>query len=284
MAAIYAVALGAYPATARQRWIGLAVGLPALFVLNILRLVMLGWLGLHAHSYFEAFHLYWWQGFYVAAVGLGWFAWVWFVVHGDDRRAAKRRSPSSKRAEPATSTRAKRLAVTVTSFAAVFVIGGGLGLWAHGVTLYGRLLAIPQGIGIALVSAGRYQVAEVPASALLAEYGLGYAVLVAVVGLFVVSPGIAWRERARGALCWGLPAVLLVQVAIPVLSAVVSIAFLGSTSDVKPFLESVLTSLFLALHVAIPLVVWRVWTSRMEERATRKRAERRRRAHRARAH
>jgi archaeosortase B (VPXXXP-CTERM-specific) len=78
---LYGAAVLAYPATWRQRVVGLAVGIPALFALNLIRLVTLAWVGLHIPERFEAVHLYWWQGFLIAFTGLGWFAWARFVAH-----------------------------------------------------------------------------------------------------------------------------------------------------------------------------------------------------------
>jgi exosortase H (IPTLxxWG-CTERM-specific) len=54
-------AMLAFPATARQRLAGLALGMAAIQIANLIRVVSLFWLGVHHRSLFELFHAAIWQ-------------------------------------------------------------------------------------------------------------------------------------------------------------------------------------------------------------------------------
>ena len=54
-------AMLAFPATARQRLAGLALGMAAIQIANLIRVVSLFWLGVHHRSVFELFHAAIWQ-------------------------------------------------------------------------------------------------------------------------------------------------------------------------------------------------------------------------------
>jgi exosortase H (IPTLxxWG-CTERM-specific) len=73
--AILAAALVAFPSAWRAKAIGLAVGLPLLFLVNLFRIVALALLGLQSSRLFEIVHVYVFQVFLIAAtVGyfVGW--------------------------------------------------------------------------------------------------------------------------------------------------------------------------------------------------------------------
>jgi exosortase H (IPTLxxWG-CTERM-specific) len=68
---ILAAAVVAFPATLRQRLIGLAAGFIVIEVLNLVRVVSLYWLGVHRPAIFELFHAAVWQtALILVAVGL----------------------------------------------------------------------------------------------------------------------------------------------------------------------------------------------------------------------
>jgi len=54
-------AMLAFPATARQRFVGLAAGVAAVQIANLARVVSLFWLGVHHRDVFELFHAAIWQ-------------------------------------------------------------------------------------------------------------------------------------------------------------------------------------------------------------------------------
>ena len=80
--AIFLAAVLAFPATGRQRTVGLALGIPALYGINLLRLTCLAIIGAldGGGAWFNFAHEYVWQAIYVGIVVLAWLAWVEFVV------------------------------------------------------------------------------------------------------------------------------------------------------------------------------------------------------------
>lgn len=80
--AIFLAAVLAFPATARQRLSGLAVGIPMLYTINIVRLACLAVIGAldNGGDWFNFFHEFVWQAIYVVIVVLLWLAWVEFLV------------------------------------------------------------------------------------------------------------------------------------------------------------------------------------------------------------
>jgi exosortase H (IPTLxxWG-CTERM-specific) len=63
---IYTVAVLSYPARWRMRAVGIIVGFIVIQVLNIIRLVALGYAGVHMKEIFEIVHLYIAQGMMIA--------------------------------------------------------------------------------------------------------------------------------------------------------------------------------------------------------------------------
>lgn len=80
--AIFFAAVIAFPAPWQHRLAGLAAGLPIMYVVNILRLVCLAFIGALDTDgrWFEFVHEYVWQAVYVIFVVVVWIAWVEFVV------------------------------------------------------------------------------------------------------------------------------------------------------------------------------------------------------------
>ena len=58
---IYFSILGAYPERIGEKLIGLAIGLPAIHILNLMRMVFISWILYEKHELFELFHGYLWQ-------------------------------------------------------------------------------------------------------------------------------------------------------------------------------------------------------------------------------
>lgn len=73
--ATYAVAVVAYPAFWRQKLLGLVVGVPLLFALNLTRLVHLFIIGVNTPEIFDFAHAYIWRGFMVLGVLGSWLVW-----------------------------------------------------------------------------------------------------------------------------------------------------------------------------------------------------------------
>lgn len=81
--AIFIAAVLAFPVGWRGRLVGLAIGYAAIFLVNIVRIVVLFLLGLHMPNVFESAHYYYAQGFVVLVTAVIWVVWV----HAYTRRA-----------------------------------------------------------------------------------------------------------------------------------------------------------------------------------------------------
>lgn len=78
-AAFLAVGMLAYPASARHRAIGIAVGVPLLGALNLIRLVHLYVIGVVAPAWFDVAHEVVWDGVVVCAIFLVWLGWTFWA-------------------------------------------------------------------------------------------------------------------------------------------------------------------------------------------------------------
>lgn len=77
---ILAAAVLAYPATWRERVLGVALGTAALYLLNVLRIAFLLVVGRHAPAFFEFAHVYLWQTLLALFIAPLWLAWIRFFV------------------------------------------------------------------------------------------------------------------------------------------------------------------------------------------------------------
>lgn len=268
--ATYAAAVVAYPSSRRSRAWGVALGVAALFAVNLLRLVSLGWVGLHARASFDAVHMYWWQVFYVAGTGVLWFAWAWWTS-GARSVLPRRRSVSLPK--PTTTV------VVVVGQLLAFAL---LGLWAHGADLYYRLLNVPIGLLAHVVWGGQVHVNDPSAGTALGTYSGNYAQLAAVVALFLASPGLELRTRVRGVVRWALPSVIALHVAETLWSTAVRVhATTEGAGGLWHRFGTIDFVLTYTLLVGLSLVVWQVWLqqARNEEARRRLRAMDRRRGH-----
>jgi exosortase H (IPTLxxWG-CTERM-specific) len=84
--AIFIAGVLAFPAGWRGKLVGLVIGYAAIFLVNIVRIVVLFLLGLHMPNVFESAHYYYAQGFVVLVTAVIWVVWV---------LACTRRAPAS---------------------------------------------------------------------------------------------------------------------------------------------------------------------------------------------
>ncbi len=91
-AAVLAILILAHPGTWRQKFLGLAVGIPLLVALNLVRLVHLFTLGVHSPGAFALAHGVVWEVVLMSATLALWWIWRSRVVRP---RADRRRAPSS---------------------------------------------------------------------------------------------------------------------------------------------------------------------------------------------
>ena len=74
--AIYLATVLGFPSTMRSKLIGIAIGYPVVFVINIIRIVVLFILGFRIPEVFEAVHYYYAQAFVIVATIGVWLLWV----------------------------------------------------------------------------------------------------------------------------------------------------------------------------------------------------------------
>ncbi|MFQ5598978.1 MAG: exosortase H [Candidatus Krumholzibacteriia bacterium] len=76
VAILFAAGIFAFPTAWRIRLRGLALGLAAIFVINVLRLVTLGAVIAHKESLLPLFHEYLWQVFFILVVSCLYLLWI----------------------------------------------------------------------------------------------------------------------------------------------------------------------------------------------------------------
>jgi archaeosortase B (VPXXXP-CTERM-specific) len=82
-AIIFAAAVLAYPTGLAKKAIGLALGVPLLYVFNVLRILVLLVVGDRWPALFEFMHVYFWQATLILMITSVWLLWIQKVVrHG----------------------------------------------------------------------------------------------------------------------------------------------------------------------------------------------------------
>ena len=66
----------AFPVAFKYKWRGIALGIGILFLLNLIRVISLYYVGIHWESVFEFFHIGVWQILMIAAGGIIWLYWI----------------------------------------------------------------------------------------------------------------------------------------------------------------------------------------------------------------
>lgn len=85
---IYAASVFAYPARLRDKGIGLLLGLPLLYGMNVLRILMLLLVGSRYPASFEFMHIYFWQATLVLMVSGVWLLWIFTIVQNGATRTS----------------------------------------------------------------------------------------------------------------------------------------------------------------------------------------------------
>ena len=73
---LYSAAVLAYPASARSRTTGILFGVVVLYVVNLIRVLSLVYLGYFMPGSFEAAHVYVWQVLFLLVTGALWLGWI----------------------------------------------------------------------------------------------------------------------------------------------------------------------------------------------------------------
>lgn len=78
--AIFLAAVLAFPATWKERGIGILAGLPAVQGINLMRILSLYWIGVRHPDLFERFHYHVWQTLVILLSMALWVLWAEFLV------------------------------------------------------------------------------------------------------------------------------------------------------------------------------------------------------------
>jgi archaeosortase B (VPXXXP-CTERM-specific) len=92
-AILYAAAVLAYPTGPGRKAVGLALGIPLLYLFNLLRILALLFVGDRWPAHFEFMHVYFWQATLILMITSVWLLWIFKVVRHGARPAAPARSP-----------------------------------------------------------------------------------------------------------------------------------------------------------------------------------------------
>lgn len=231
---IFAAALLAYPASWRHRAIGLILGAPALVILNLVRLVLLAWLGVHYPQIFDQVHVIWWQVFNVLVVALGWFAWSRWV------------SSQVEPEGPSHGGLRREVLSSLTVFAAVVAGFSLVGVLANGASVYGKVLR-----GIMWIISGVSGRGEFFDHATGPNAIWSYSILAATSALFLATLNLSVRRRLKGMLVVGVPVVVFYHTIGFLIEMRMGMVWRMTPGNIDRFLQ-----------IAIPVSAWYAWHRR----------------------
>jgi exosortase H (IPTLxxWG-CTERM-specific) len=82
---IFTAAVLAFPTSWPKKAIGLGMGIPLLYIFNVVRILVLLVVGRHQPSIFEFMHIYFWQATLILMITSVWLLWIFKVVrHGEE--------------------------------------------------------------------------------------------------------------------------------------------------------------------------------------------------------
>lgn len=84
---IYGSFILAYPANLKRKMVGMAFGLPLIFLANLIRLLLIALIFEFRPQYFQYFHDYMWQIGFIILVILLWLVWLEKVVKYETKAA-----------------------------------------------------------------------------------------------------------------------------------------------------------------------------------------------------
>lgn len=85
---IFLAALLSYPASWRSKLAGFLFGLPALYLFNVIRIIVLTVVGVYKRELFDFMHLYFWQATLILMITTVWILWILLVVSREKKSAA----------------------------------------------------------------------------------------------------------------------------------------------------------------------------------------------------
>jgi archaeosortase B (VPXXXP-CTERM-specific) len=80
---IFIAAVMAFPTTLAKKAIGLGMGIPLLYLFNVVRIAVLILVGKYLPEYFDFMHLYFWQATLILMITSVWLLWITKVVKSD---------------------------------------------------------------------------------------------------------------------------------------------------------------------------------------------------------
>ena len=89
---IFVAAVLAFPTTWQKRAIGLGMGIPLLYLFNVLRILVLILVGRYWPSIFEFMHIYFWQATLILMITSVWLLWIFKVVRAGEEDEAPARA------------------------------------------------------------------------------------------------------------------------------------------------------------------------------------------------
>jgi len=78
---LFVAAVLAYPCKLKEKATGIVLGVPTIFVVNLVRMVSLFYIGAYLPQFFEAAHLLFWQALMIATAVLIWLFWAQRLTH-----------------------------------------------------------------------------------------------------------------------------------------------------------------------------------------------------------
>ena len=84
---IFSAAVLAFPTSWQNKGVGLGLGVPLLYLFNVLRIGVLMLVGKYQPEYFDFMHLYFWQATLILMITSVWLLWITQVVNRDWSRS-----------------------------------------------------------------------------------------------------------------------------------------------------------------------------------------------------
>lgn len=85
---IYLAAVASFSTTFKKKLIGVAIGIPAIFLFNLIRIILLLVVGASSFDTFNFMHLYLWQVTLIIMIASIWIMWLYLVVYREERTVA----------------------------------------------------------------------------------------------------------------------------------------------------------------------------------------------------
>ncbi|UCD95015.1 MAG: exosortase H [Candidatus Zixiibacteriota bacterium] len=85
---IYLAAVFSFSASVKKKLIGIAMGVPAIFIFNVARITALVVVGAYSWVTFNFMHLYLWQVTLILMISTVWVIWLYLVVYREKRAMA----------------------------------------------------------------------------------------------------------------------------------------------------------------------------------------------------